>query len=117
MNKIKQHIQAIMGNDSHTLQERLFRLIATIGLLGLLLGVIVGFAAGENVFNQIAMLAAFMLLVLIVYITLRSHKIQRGAVLVSVITLCIVLPLNFLTTGDIDGGAPVWFVLGCGYGG
>ena len=58
------------------------------------------------------MLAAFMLLVLIVYITLRSHKIQRGAVLVSVITLCIVLPLNFLTTGDIDGGAPVWFVLG-----
>ena len=110
--KIKKMIRAMLGDYDQPLQERLFRLITTIGLIGLTLGIIVGCAAGESAGNLTAMVAALLIFVAIVYLTLRAHKIQTGAVIISALALYMVLPLNFLTAGGIYGGGPIWFVLG-----
>ncbi len=109
---IGKRIRAVLGDQSHSLQERLFRLITTIGLCGLLLGLVVGILNNESLFNQIVILAVTVILAAIAYFSLRTGRIEAGAVIISALVMFIVLPLNFLTAGGIYGGAPIWFILG-----
>lgn len=107
----KKLIQAICDHNL-SLQERLFRLIVMIGLAGLAMGILVGLLAGENKSNIIPMVVAFLILSGITYFSIRYHKIQLGAVLVSTVIVFFALPFNFLTSGGIYGGAPIWFLFG-----
>ncbi len=109
---LKKILRGILGDYSDSLQERLFRLITTIGMIGLTLGILVGIFSGESLMNLAAMAAAFVLLGVLVVVTIRKHRIQTGAVIVSAIALYVVLPFNFLTAGGIYGGGPIWFILG-----
>ncbi len=104
-------IQAI-GDCNRSRQERMYRLLVLIGLLGLAAGVIAAFMAGENLNNVIAMSIAFVVILGIVFFTIHYHKIQLGAVLISALIIYFVLPYNFLTGGGIYGGAPIWFMFG-----
>lgn len=107
----KKMIQAIR-DPNLSLQERLFRLITMVGLSGLVAGILVGVAVGENAVNNIALLIAFVIFACITYFTLHYHKIQFGAVLMASVIIYLVLPYNFLTTGGVYGGGPVWFLFG-----
>lgn len=107
----KKMIQAI-GNHNLDLQERLFRLIVLIGLCGLAVGIIVGMISGENSTNIIPLVLVFLIFACITYFTLRFQRIQFGAVIISAIVIYLVLPFNFLTSGGIYGGAPIWFLFG-----
>ncbi len=95
-----------------SIQERLYRLITSIGLLGLTFGVVVDMIAGKNVANLIPLIAAIVVFALITYLTLRFHKIQLGAMITSAIAIYFVLPYNFIMAGGIYGGAAIWFVFG-----
>lgn len=107
----KNMIQAIR-DCSRSRQERMYRLLVMVGLVGLAAGIISGVVAGENPYNLLAMVAAFTLICGIVYFTIRYHKIQLGAVIIAVLIIYFVLPFNFLTGGGIYGGAPIWFMFG-----
>ncbi len=109
---IRKWVRTIVGDQSHSLQERLFRLITTIGLGGLVIGLAVGIANREEMVNQVAILIAILLLSVIVGCTLHTGKIEAGAVALSVLVMFVVLPVNFLTAGGIYGGASIWFILG-----
>ena len=97
------------------LQERLFRLIMTIGLVGLAVAVIVGMISGEDFVNTAVLIVAFAIFAGITYFTTRYHRTQLGAGITAGILIYIVLPFNFLTTGGIYGGAPIWFLFGLVY--
>lgn len=107
----KKLIQAI-SDCNRSRQERMFRLLVMLGLIGLAAGIISGVVAGENPYNLLAMVVAFVLILGIVYFTIRYHKIQLGAVIVAFLIIYFVLPFNFLTSGGIYGGAPIWFMFG-----
>lgn len=113
MNKKK--LFDIIGDHNVSLQERMFRLIALIGMAGLAIGIIVGIFSGESKANIIPLVCALFVLVCIVFISIRYGKIQFGAVVTATIIICAVLPYNFLTSGGIYGGAPIWFVFGVVY--
>ncbi|MDD6810742.1 MAG: DegV family protein [Lachnospiraceae bacterium] len=104
-----------IGNPNLNLQERLFRLIMLIGLIGLAIGTIVGFASGEDIGNTIALLVALAGFAAITYFSIRFKRTQWGAVTTAIILIYLVLPFNFLTAGGIYGGAPIWFLLGIVY--
>ena len=107
----KKLIQAI-DDSNRGRQERIYRLLVTIGLMGLAAGIISGVVAGENI-NNLIMMAFFLALSSgIVFFSVRYRKIQLGAVIISVLIIFLVLPFNFLTGGGIYGGAPVWFMFG-----
>ncbi|MDD6572168.1 MAG: DegV family protein [Thermoflexaceae bacterium] len=108
---LKKLIQAI-GDCNRSRQERMFRLLVMIGLLGLAISIITGFIAGENTANSVVLLVMFVLLLGSTYCTIRYHRIQFGAVLIAFMIIFLVLPFNFLTTGGIYGGAPIWFLFG-----
>ncbi len=103
------------SDRSLNLQEQLFRLIALIGISGLAVGLAVSVAAGEDKVNLVFLGAALLFIFCVVYFSVHYHKIQLGAVITAAIIIYIVLPVNFLTTGGIYGGAPVWFLFGTFY--
>ena len=97
------------------LQERLFRLLVMIGLCGLAAAIINGIVIGEDKTNILPLVAAFFVLAGITYLSLRFHKIQLGAVIIGALVIYVVLPFNFLTTGGIYGGAPLYLLFGMVY--
>lgn len=110
----KKIIQAI-GDHNLGLQERLFRLLVLIGLGGLVIGIVVGIVAGEDRINVIALVIAFVAFACITFFSIRCHRIQLGAAITAALIIYLVLPFNFLTTGGIYGGAPIWFLFGVVY--
>ena len=97
------------------LQERLFRLLATIGLCGLAVAIINGIVIGEDISNVLTMVIAFFILVIIIYLSIRYHRIQLGAAIIGAIIIYLILPINFLTAGGIYGGAPIYLLFGMIY--
>ena len=110
----KKIISAIKDHNLD-MQERLFRLLLTIGLIGLAVGIIGGAIAGEDVYNMAAMIAAFLLILFITIFSVKTHHIQLGAAIIGAIIIYIVLPYNFMTSGGIYGGAPIWMLFGIVY--
>lgn len=108
---LKRMLQAIM-DCNRSRQERMFRLLVMIGLIGLAAGIVSGVVAGENIKNLLAMIFAFVLIFGITYFTINYHKIQLGAAIIAFLIIYFVLPFNFLTSGGIYGGGPIWFMFG-----
>ena len=104
-----------LNPPSLPVQERLFRLIMSVGLFALGIGIISGLVSGEDTINTLALCGAFLLLAGITYVSIHYKKIQFGAIFTGVLILFVVMPFNFFTTGGIYGGAPLWFLLGIVY--
>lgn len=108
--KWKKIIEPI-GDSNVTLQERLFRLLTLIGLIGMGIAVLMGIAAGESALNNIGMVLGFILFFGLIYFSIHFHKIQTGAVIIGGLLVYLVMPFNFLTTGGIYGGGSSWYLL------
>ena len=107
---LKRIIEPI-GDSNVTLQERLFRLLTLVGLMGMTLAVIMGILNGESALNSIGMALGVIIFFVITYFSIHYHKIQMGAVLIGGLLVYLVLPFNFLTTGGIYGGGSSWYLL------
>lgn len=90
-------------------------MIMSVGLAGLALGIVNGIISGEDIANTMTLVAAFLFLAAITFLSIYFKKIQFGAILTGVLILFIVMPFNFFTTGGIYGGASLWFLLGIVY--
>ncbi len=66
-------------------QERLFRLMISIGLLGLLIAAVSGILLGESLTSTVVIFSSFFVLWLISWISIHFHHIQGGAVLIGFI--------------------------------
>lgn len=107
---LKKIIEPI-GDSNVSLQERLFRLLTLIGLIGMAVAVIMGIAVGESALNNIGMVLGFILFFGLIYFSIHFHKIQAGAVIIGGLLVYLVMPFNFLTTGGLYGGGSSWFLL------
>ena len=101
----------VFNNHELGLQERLFRLLVTIGLMGLAMGILVGLVLGESMANTLSLLVVFALAVAITYFSIHFHKIQIGAVLISVLLIYFALPLTFDKWRDL-WRRPIWLMFG-----
>lgn len=97
-----------MEDKNQDIQERLFKLLVLIGIVGLIGGIIVGIISRESLINNIVLIVALFVFSAITCLSIRFHKIQLGAVIMAAIILYGVMPFNFITTGGIYGGAPIW---------
>lgn len=94
-----------------SLQERLFRLLTLVGLIGMGITVILTIALGEGASNYIGMILGFIILFGITYFSIHFRKIQVGAILIGGLLIYLVMPYNYLTTGGLYGGGSSWFLL------
>lgn len=100
-----------IADSNVTLQERLFRLLTLVGLIGMAIAVVMGIAAGESALNNIGMILGFIIFFGLVYYSIHFHKIQTGAVIIGGLLVYVVMPFNFLTTGGLYGGGSSWYLL------
>ncbi len=110
----KKIIHAIKDHNLD-MQERLFRFLVTIGLIGFAVGIIGGMIAGESVSNIASMIAAFLIVFVITVFSIKTQCIQVGAATIGAIIIYVILPYNFITSGGIYGGAPLWMIFGVVY--
>jgi len=110
----KKFIQAIWDCD-RSRQERMFRLLVMLGLIGLMTGTVAGVLAGGSIRNFIFMMIILVTFLGIVYYAIRCKRVQRGAVIIAFVIIFFVLPFEFLTGGGIYGGGPIWFLFGVVY--
>ncbi len=105
---IRKFLEPIMDHKVN-LQERMFRLIAGIGVTALVLMLLSKLFTGENIANLAALAVCILCIIAVGTVCIRKNKINLGASLVAVL-LIIFLPLNFFMAGGMYGGAPLWFV-------
>lgn len=105
---IRKYLNHILDQKAD-LQERMFRLVATIGVLSLTLMLVCKLLIGETVTNVVILALFIAFSTAIGVISVQKGHVNAGAVLVAVMLL-IFLPVNFVISGGMYGGAPVWFV-------
>lgn len=114
MNWIKNLIRSIRNRDID-MQERLFQLLVSIGLIGLALGILDSIVLGEDLISILVLSGAFLFFLGMFWFSLRFHKIQLAATIVAFVIIFVMLPFTFLTSGGINGGMPIWFLFGFVY--
>ena len=104
---IKGYIAAILDCELD-LQERMFRLISGVGEIALVLMVAISLLSGENIENILVLFACIAYVTVVVWSSLATKRINRGAVLIALFLL-VLFPVNFFTAGGMYGGTPLWF--------
>lgn len=104
---IKKYVAGIL-DSGRDLQERMFRLLSGIGVTAFLLMVVVSLFSGENIENILVLFVCLVYVTVVVWISLATKRINRGAVLVALFML-VLFPVNFFTAGGMYGGTPLWF--------
>ncbi len=108
--KLKKLLEPIM-NRNFNMQERLFRLFATLALISYSLSVLRGIIIGANKINLCFVILAFFVLLSLAICSIRFHKTQIMSVIIAAIIVFVILPINFITSGGTYSGSPMWFVL------
>ena len=108
---IRKWIDKLFGSDI-SLREKLFRMIVFMGITAMVLAIVSNIVLQESVLILIPLLAGLGVLVLAFWINYRYHKMELSATLIVVIIDWIMFPIIYLTSGGIESGATVWFVLG-----
>jgi len=105
---LRKFLQPIL-DDKVNLQERIFRLIAGIGVIALVLMLLSKLFTGENISNLLVLTGCILCIILSGAFFVRKNKVNLGATVVAIL-LVVFLPLNFFMAGGMYGGAPLWFV-------
>ena len=100
----------IIRDESRTMHERMFVLIAFVALVVLLTDFIIGLFIGESIEDIILLGIGFAVFLALVIIGIKLKKLDLISTVISLLVILVMLPLVFFTGGALNGGAPVWFV-------
>ena len=109
MNRIEQWI-ASFNDTSIRLQERMFRLLVTIGLATLCAVSVVAIILGEQTLALFTMVSGFFALALTAWLGFRFKKTDIAMRIIVFVMIMFVIPVGFFGGGGLNGGSPVWFV-------
>ncbi len=101
---------AAIRDENRTMHERMFLLIAAVGLAVILIDIIVGIIIGESAEDLILLGIGFAVFLALVTAGIKLKKLDAVSTTISVLVILVLLPLVFFTGGGINGGSPVWFV-------
>lgn len=109
---IRKYLNRIL-DQKVDLQERMFRLVATIGVMSLTLMLFCKLLIGEAIVN-VAILACFIAVITAIgIICVKKGQVNTGAVIAAVLLL-IFLPVNFSSLAACTAGHPFGlFLLFC----
>lgn len=118
MNGIKRlygRINNYMNDSSIDIKERTFMLFSGAVLVALFLAVPFGMVMREPLSATISTLIGAVFFTLYVVLSFVSKKIKTAKIVLSIILVFIFLPAMFFTNGGVEGGAPIWLLLGTFY--
>ncbi len=108
-------IKNIFYKGSMDIRERLFRLILLTGFAVSVIAIVAGVALEDPLVNAIPVFALLVVIMIAMAATFRYHKVEFAIVLFALFAICGIFPFVFFSSGGIESGATVWFVLGLLY--
>lgn len=109
--KIKEYIY----DSSINIKERTFMLFSGAVLIALFLAVPFGIMMQEPWTATVSTFVGAVFFTLYVIYAYKKKRIAMAKIILSVILIFIFMPAMFFTNGGVEGGAPIWFLLGTLY--
>ena len=112
---IKQKLYSFFNETSTNLHARIFTLASITGLFALTLTGITTMYLGADIFRSITFLCINFILFGIIVFSIKTQKIQAGAVIISLMLITVLTPAAFLTSGGMYGATPLWLLFAIVY--
>ena len=112
---MREKVKEILTGGVADMAERLFRLVLVVGFIVSLVAIVAGLALNNPLINALPVLALLLIILIAMVATFKFHKVDFASMLFAVFVICGIFPLVFFTSGGINSGSTVWFVLGILY--
>ncbi len=97
------------------IKDRSFMLFSAAVLIALFAAIPTGLIMREPLTATIATLVGAVFFTVYVSIVFRRRTVNRARVIISVILVFVFLPVIFFSNGGVEGGTPIWLLLGTIY--
>lgn len=112
---MRELLSNILNKGVADTRERILRLILLVGLAVSLAALVAGMALDDPLLNAIPILVLLTVILVSMVATFRYHKVDFAAIFFAVFVIGAIFPFVFFSSGGIESGATVWFVLGLLY--
>lgn len=102
-------------DSSINIKERSFIVFSVAALVALFLAIPCGLAMHEPPSATISTLVGAIVFTAYVIITFKRKTFERAKIALSIIISFVFLPAMFFTNGGVEGGTPIWLLLGTIY--
>ncbi len=104
-------IRRLFG-EQFDIQHRLLNIIILVGMLGVSFACLMSIVLHQNSFTQILSFTCLGLFILIFWIANSLKRSQLAIIVFSIIFNNFILPSLYVASGGIEGGMPLWCLLG-----
>ena len=105
-------IRELLFSTTYTIRERLFLLSAIIGSVAMFVAFVLSVISGDSWITGLAPLVGFVIVSATTYYSFKNKLIDYGSVIISILSICFILPYGFLKGGGVYSGSPAWFIVG-----
>ncbi len=113
--RLYERIIRYIFDSSINIKERTFIVFSITVLVALFAAVPCGLVMHEPITATIATFIGAVFFTAYVIISFRHKKIERAKIVLSLVLSFIFLPAMFFTNGGVEGGTPIWLLLGTIY--
>jgi len=111
MLKDNKFVRRLFG-EQFDIQHRLLNIILLVGILGVGFACLNSVIMKQNIYTQIFSFVSLILFIIIFWVANKLKHVQLSVIIFSIVFNNFVLPGLFITSGGIEGGMPLWCLLG-----
>lgn len=104
-------IRRLFG-EQYDIQHRLLNIILVVGILGVAFACVMSIIMHQNRFTQILSFICLVSFILIFWIANSLKRSQMAIIIFAILFDNIMLPSLYISSGGIEGGMPLWCLLG-----
>lgn len=105
----------LLSGKNLTIQESLFRIIIVVGETAAIGAVLENAIVSGLSMTLLPLLIISIFFTISAYLTFFKRKTELASVLTGIALIGMVFPDSFFSTGGIEGGTTIWFILGIFY--
>lgn len=102
-------------DSSININDRTFMMFSSVVLLALIAAIPCGLIMREPPFATISTAIGAVFFLIYVICSYRKNTLARAKIVISFILVFIFLPAMLISNGGVEGGAPIWLLLGTIY--
>ncbi len=113
--KIYNQLNGYVYDSSINIEERTFIMLSISVLVALFAAIPCGLIMHEPFSATISTIIGAIFFTIYVIYAFKKNKIEKAKIFLSVILVFIFLPAMFFSNGGVEGGTPIWLLLGTIY--
>ena len=113
--KLHNQLSGYVYDSSIDIEERTFIMLSVTVLVALFAAIPCGLIMHEPISATISTIIGAIFFTIYVIYVYKKNKIERAKVVLSVILVFVFLPAMFFSNGGVEGGTPIWLLLGTIY--